>query len=137
MLLKLTLHGMPRKSRGLGLVAAIFLIMVSALLALAIARSVRTSSGAFSVEILSERALLAAESGAELSLNRLFAPAGSASCTTQAYSLTDLGMPACEATVSCTTTVVDGTDFYTINSDGRCDAGDLIAHRQVLVRAQP
>lgn len=135
--LKVEPNARPSRMRGLGLVAAIFLIMVSALLSLAIARSVRTSAGAFSVEILSERALLAAESGAELSLNRLFAPDGLGSCTTQTFPLTDLGMPACEAVVNCTTAVVDGSDLFSINSAGRCDAGDLVAHRQVLVKAQP
>ena len=134
---KRALASNPHQQRGIGLVAAIFLIMVSALLSLAIARSVRTSSGAFSVEILSERALLAAESGAELSLNRLFAPSGASNCTAQNYPLTDLGLPACNASVRCDAVTVDGGDFFTITSDGRCDAGDLIAHRQVIVRAQP
>ena len=71
---------MPRKVKGAGLVAAIALIIVVALMAMGIARTVQLGAGSVSLDILSQRALLAATTGAQIGLNRVFAPAGAASC---------------------------------------------------------
>ena len=53
------------RNRGMGLVSAIFLILVVTILVVAISRMVRTSSEAFAQEVLSHKAFLAAESGAQ------------------------------------------------------------------------
>ena len=126
-----------RGQRGLGLVSAIFLVVVVAVLVVAIARMVRSSGEVFAQDVVSHRAFLAAETGAQLGLNRLFAPAGAGACNVWNWDLTDVGLPFCAASVDCRVEVVDGASYFTLESDGRCDLGDYVAERSVLVRAQP
>lgn len=121
----------------MGLIAAIFLIVVVAGLVVAITRMVRTSGDAFAQNVVSHRAFLAAESGAQLGLNRVFAPAGTASCTDWNWDLSHIGLNACRVEVTCRSEVVDGTPHYTLESGGRCDSGRFVAERRVLVRAAP
>lgn len=123
----------PAAQRGLGLISAIFLILVVAVLAVGIASLVRTASVAFAQDVLSTRALLAAQSGAELGLNRLYAPVGTGSCTNRSFALSGAGQNGCTATVTCTTTVVNGAPYYSLESRGRCDAGE-VAERRLVVR---
>lgn len=125
------------RSRGMGLVSAIFLILVVAVLVVAITRMVRYSGDAFAREVMSHRAFLAAESGAQLGLNRLFAPEGIGSCSSWTWDLSTTGLNGCQASVACRSEAVGATIYYTLESSGRCDVGDLLAERQVLVRAQP
>lgn len=125
------------RQRGIGLIAAIFLIVVVAGLAVAIARMVRTSSDAFAQDLTSHRAYLAAESGAELGLNRVFAPAGASTCGTWNWSFDAVGLRGCQARVSCQADLVDGVPHYTLESAGRCAAGALVAERHLQVRAAP
>jgi MSHA biogenesis protein MshP len=121
---------------GLGLVSAIFLIVVVAALVVAITGMVRSSAEVFAQEVVSYRAFLAAESGAQLGLNRLFAPAGAGACGNWNWDLSDFGLPSCEASVACRAETVAGTNYYTLESDGRCDVGNFIAERGILVRAR-
>lgn len=125
------------RSRGMGLVSAIFLILVVAVLVVAITRMVRFSGEAFAQEVMSNRAFLAAESGAQLGLNRLFAPEGTGSCSNWTWDLSSTGLNHCQASVACRSEVVGTTSYYTLESSGRCVVGGSIAERQVLVRAQP
>ena len=126
------------RQQGLGLMSAIFLIVVVAVLVVAIARMVRTSEAAFSQDVMTHRAFLAAETGAQIALNRVFAPVGSSSCASPwTWDLTDVGLANCQATVDCRTETVGGTTHYTVESNGRCNAGGIAAERQILVRATP
>ncbi len=125
------------RQRGIGLVAAIFLIVVVAALVTAIVRTVRTSADAFSLDVVSQRAFLAAESGAQLGLNRVFAPSGTPACGNWTWQLDAVGLASCRAEVACRSEVVDGTPYYTLESDGRCDVAGVVAERRVLVRATP
>ncbi len=127
----------PGRGRGMGLVSAIFLILVVGLLVVAISRMVRTSGEAFARDTVDHRAFLAAESGSQLALNRVFAPAGAGSCTTWNWDLSGFGLNACSASVDCRTEVVGGNTYFTLESDGRCDVGGVVAERSVLVRAAP
>lgn len=122
------------RQRGLGLISALFLILVVAVLTVGVAQLVRTSGAAFAQDVLSERALLAAQSGAELALNRVYAPLGTGSCTNRSFNLATVGQNGCTATVTCASTVVNSVTYYTIDSRGRCNAGE-IAERRLLVRA--
>ena len=122
--------------QGLGLVSAIALIMVVAVIMVAITGMVQNSSKGFTQDILSHRALLAAESGSQLGLNRLFPPQGAGACTNQTWDLSGFGLPSCQANVVCRAEVVDSTTYYTLESDGRCVAGQDIAERSVLVRVR-
>ncbi|MEZ5561267.1 MAG: hypothetical protein R3E86_22340 [Pseudomonadales bacterium] len=125
------------RQRGLGLVAAIFLIVVVAVLTAAIVTMVRTSGESFAQDVTSHRAFLAAQSGAELGLNRVFAPVGAGTCGNWTFDLASVGENTCRATVRCRSEVVTGVPHYTLESDGRCDAGGYVAERRVLVRAVP
>lgn len=128
----------PVRPAGMGLVAAIFLITVVALLTIAIMRSVRTSSDAYALDVVAHRAFAAAESGAQLGANRLFAPSGTGACTaSQSFNFDNLGLASCAALVSCQAQSVDGLPLYTIRSAGRCDSGGVVAEREVLVRMAP
>lgn len=126
-----------RAEAGMGLVSAIFLIVVVTILVVAIARMVRTSADAFALDVVSHRAFLAAESGAQLGLNRVFAPDGAPACTGWTWALDNTGLSGCEASVVCRSETVGANTYYTLESGGRCDVGGMLAERRVLVRAQP
>lgn len=129
--------GLPSRQAGMGLVAAIFLVVVVAVLTGAVLRMVRTSATVFAQDVVSHRALLSAESGAELALNRVFAPAGTGSCADRVWPLDDLGLTGCAADVRCSSELVDGELLYTLDSRGRCEVGGTVAERRVLVKAAP
>ncbi len=124
--------------QGSSLMTAIALITIVALLAVAITRSVELGAESVSLEIVSQRASFAATSGAQLALNRVFAPSGTSTCSDQTMNFASLaGLPACEARVTCTAQVIDGKPYYTLVSDGRCDAGNMQSQRSVIVKATP
>lgn len=128
----------PVRERGMGLVAAIFLITVVAALSVAIMRSVQTGADAFALDVVAHRAFAAAESGAQLGANRLFAPSGTPACSAStSYDFDSLGLTSCVAVVGCQSEAIDGEPLYTIRSAGRCDSGGVIAEREVLVRMAP
>ncbi len=119
------------------MVGAIFLITVVALLATAITRTVRTSGNAFALESMSIRAFLAAESGAQLAVREIHPATGTGSCTNATRTLDTMGLRRCLATTQCRSEVVNGVDFFTVESAGRCtDGADTIAERVVLVRTR-
>ena len=128
----------PHKSTGAGLVAAIALITIVAALTVAITRSVQLGAGSVAIETLNQRALLSASNGAQLGLNRIFAPQGAGACVDQVFSFANTpGLPACQANVTCASENVRGRVYYTVNSTGSCTAGSLVAEREVLVQATP
>ena len=118
----------------MGLVSAIALITLAAVLSLAIMRSVRTGSDSSIQSLVSFRAFLAAESGAQLGANRLLAPAGSGSCTSQVFALADLGLPSCTADVACRSDAVQGVTLYTLQSTATCTPEGFTAVHSVVVR---
>lgn len=126
-----------RQQRGLGLVGAVFVIVVVGLLSVAMAKMLGADKLTQSYEILGLKAFLAAESGAQLGVNRLLAPDGAGSCVTATTSLEATSLRFCTADISCTLTTSDGENVYTINALGSCRAGDLIASRTVEVRVKP
>jgi MSHA biogenesis protein MshP len=128
---------MYRKQQGLGLIMAIFLIVVVAALAVGVTSLVRTGASAFVQDVLSYKAFLAAESGAQIAMNRVFAPVGIPSCVNQTQSLNQPGLESCTANVTCTSVSVSGAATYTIDSAGRCATGSEVAERHVVVRARP
>ncbi len=125
------------RSAGFGLISAIFLIVVVALLALAVASLVRTSSAAYGQDVLALQAFAAAESGAALALNRVFAPSGVGSCTSRNFDFTAPGLNGCRAQVECTELLIEGEPHYELLSLGHCQAGANFAQRQILLRARP
>jgi|GEM_PF-2325728 len=126
-----------RVQRGLGIGAAIFLIMVVALLSAAIVRTVQTGAESHALEVMAHRAFLVAQSGAQLGLHRVLPPAGLANCAAQTYTFASLEQSYCSATVSCTQVNAQGRDLYTITSRGTCmDGATPVAERVVEVQAR-
>ncbi len=126
-----------RRQRGMGLIMAIFLITLGATLTAAVLRSVGDNADAFVAHTLSTRALMSAESGAQLMLNQLFPPAGGAAvCSDASWDLDDFGLPACTADATCTSVLVDGQSIYSVQSSGTCDSGIETAVRIVVVQAR-
>ena len=105
-------------------------VLVTAMLSL-----VRTSGMAFAQDVLGYKALLAADSGAQLTLNRIYAPAGVGNCAGATWVLDMTGLESCQATVTCSTELVSGDTYYTVDSYGRCTAGPQIAERRIRVRS--
>jgi MSHA biogenesis protein MshP len=123
------------KQRGIGLIAAIFLIVVVSSLAVGVASLVRAGAKSYVQDVLSYKAFLAADGGAQLALNRVFAPQGLPSCSNRVYPLSQMGLQGCEATVTCNVVSAGGEMQYNVESHGRCSTGSEIAERRIVVRA--
>ncbi|PJG58156.1 MSHA biogenesis protein MshP [Aeromonas cavernicola] len=145
---------LPRKMRGSALMIALFVIVVMALLAAALGRLLTDSSEQNTVEVRSLRALLAAQSGLEISLYRLFPrrtlaqPQPPARCET--LFTTDFpgnpGLVGCQVQVRCVMAPVtyNGvvSNGYRLTSEGTCSIGvsdalnpDFSVQRTVTVAA--
>lgn len=122
---------------GLGLVGAVFVIVVVSLMSVAMSRMLEAEHLAQSYEILGFKAFLAAESGAQLGVNRLMPPDNTGSCITRTFALQATSLRFCTVTVTCSLTSVLGEDFYTISSRGECTATDFTASRTLEVRVLP
>lgn len=124
------------KQKGLGLVGAIFVIVIVSLMSVAMSRMLEGSSESFSYDINGLKAFLAAESGAHLGLNRAIPPAGGSSCVDRTFNFTDPALMRCSATVACVSQVVNADTFYILTSMGQCGGGDVVTRRTVEVRLQ-
>ncbi|MDH0027217.1 MSHA biogenesis protein MshP [Aeromonas caviae] len=117
----------PGTQRGSAIMIALFVIVIMALLAAAMGRFLVDSGEKHGVEVRGVRALMAAQSGLEIALYRLYpndewtAQRCDASTTT-AFALP--GLADCEAEVSCqqiTVSAAGGTQTgYRFRSEGRC-----------------
>lgn len=129
---------LARQQRGIGLVGAIFLITVVAVLSVAISRSVATTGDAHVLELLSARAFMAAETGAQLAVTEVLPASGPAVCADRVRLLDSIGMRGCQVATRCIETVVAAQSYFTIESDGRCsDGGSLVAERHLRVKTRP
>ncbi|MDG9670196.1 hypothetical protein ONV78_20835 [Hahella sp. CR1] len=127
-----------QRQAGLGLPAALFVIVILGLLVVAITELERSTAEGVSMDILSTRAFYAAETGAQAALGRLF-PAGGAdnNCSVGFPDLnfTADGLTGCSASVVCLTDSAGGDDYFTLRSTGSCGGGDETASRTIEVRA--
>lgn len=125
------------RMRGSALMIALFVIVVMALLAAAMGRFLVDSSEKNAVEVRSVRALLAAQSGLEIALYRLFPNRTSAQpvppsvCeASRTVGFTgNPGLAGCEARISCVQLPVtyngEVTNGYRLLSVGSCGSTDL------------
>jgi MSHA biogenesis protein MshP len=122
--------------RGLGLVSAIFVIVVLALLVAGMSKVMMLSQSYRAQEILAARALLAAQSGTELHLSQLLHPDNSGVCSSDsaAVLLTINGLEGCSYQATCNAIVIDTQSFFTVESIGRCGTGVDSATRIVRTR---
>lgn len=112
--------------RGSAIMIALFVIVIMALLAAAMGRFLMDSAEKHTAEVRGVRALMAAQSGLEIALYRLY-PNGKwqgQSCASLTLNFTDAGLVGCQAIVSCTAIPVSAAGItqtgYRFSSEGRC-----------------
>lgn len=126
------------RQSGLSIPAALFVLVVVAMLGAAMHKILSQGELSIAREVLAMRALMAAESGIERGLNQVLEN-NSASCTgnlssppaslsplISSWSLTVAGMSSCDVNVSCGVTQHDSDgdglleSYYTLRSSGQC-----------------
>ena len=117
----------PGTQRGSAIMIALFVIVIMALLAAAMGRFLVDSGEKHGVEVRGVRALMAAQSGLEIALYRLYPNDHWQARQCDALTLTPFAVPGlvdCEAEVSCQRIAVSaagGTQTgYRFRSEGRC-----------------
>lgn len=133
-----------RTSQGFSIVMAMFILVVLALLAAAMLSIVGAGSDSVAREVLSARALMAAESGAQRKLNEIFPPGAAvnpASCqSAPGTNYTDFsGLVGCSnfsVVVECSSVNVNAVNYFTLTSVGRCGPTSDQAVRIVEVQAK-
>lgn len=125
------------KQNGAGLPVAIFVITVLALLVIGMAQLQESSSKSVSLQIQSQRAFLAAESGAQVVVSDLLSRSHSSPLTCGPASISTLnfangGLAGCSSVLSCSEIGSGGSIL--IESRGTCGAGGDLAERAVEVR---
>lgn len=127
------------KSRGFGLPMAIFIVTILALLIATMSQVQESSSEGVSLQVQSNRAFYAAESGIQLALNLLLPPSGAAAaCSGSLYSrsYTAPGLSGCSVAVSCTSVLINSENYYTLTSTGQCGSLRDQARRRLEVRVK-
>lgn len=127
--------GVARRQRGVGLISAIALIVLIAVIATAMARLVQENSATDIASLVRARTLGAAESGLELAMNRVYAPVGTPSCSNRSFVFSTNGLRGCSAVTSCASTVVASQTYYDVSSRGVCTDGAVNSSRTVIARA--
>ena len=131
------------KQQGIGLPATVFLIAILALIVVAMSDLAEDANTGFAQDFESTRAFYAAESGAQIALNRVFV--GLEACdNTLGYLDFDAGgdnpgLNNCIAQLVCSVDVVgagaSATNYMTFTSTATCGSGIEQATRAVQVRA--
>lgn len=125
------------RQRGIGLVAAIFIITGLAVIAAAVNQLVSQNAQTYAEAVDLSRAFYAAESGAGFGMNTIFPPEDYSAypnvnkcpvLTTYTFSV--VGLNQCTAEVRCTSLATGGNTYATIESKGVC--GDV--ERTIQVR---
>lgn len=117
-----------KKQTGAGLPIALFIITVLSLIVFGMSQLQESSGNAISLQIQSQRAFFAAESGAQIAVTKILA---GESCPTGSVDFSREGLSACFADISCS-----GSGIVEIESTGRCDSGQEEASRTIKVRVQ-
>lgn len=130
-------NGGFQKQSGAGLPIAIFIITVLALLVFGMAQVQQSSGEAVSLQIQSQRAFYAAESGAQIGVQRVLSQLDSgisASCPADIGNFgSAAGLNSCSIEYSCES---PSSDVFTLVSIGTCGAGQDAAQRTVEVRVR-
>ncbi|PVY70323.1 MSHA biogenesis protein MshP [Tamilnaduibacter salinus] len=129
------------RERGAGLPVALFVITVLALIVAGMAQLQQGTGASVSRQILSQRAFLAAESGAQASVAKTLA-SGDCSVDGTTLSFSNDGLSGCEAAIACDAVQADiegspaPETVYTIRSAGRCGGSGERSERTVEVRVR-
>lgn len=134
-------HCGSRYQGGAGLPVALFVITVLALLVAGMAQLQQSSGQSVSLQIQSQRAFFAAESGAQAGVAEVLA-GGSCAALNSPKGFGAGGLNSCEAALSCSSVMADIDGYsspetvFTLTSTGRCGAGADQAQRVVEVRVR-
>jgi MSHA biogenesis protein MshP len=127
------------RQRGSALIIAVFIIVVMLLLALGLARLLRSSSEAVVYEVQGTRTLFAAQSALQLALTQLFplnsSAAGCAALTVN-HSFSGTALASCTATISCkayTGSEPGDVTLFQLGSTANCAAGAFSTQRTVQI----
>lgn len=127
------------RQQGAGLPVALFIITVLALLVVAMAQLQQRSGDAIDLQILSQRAFMAAESGAQAGVTDVLHHGRSCDADWE-VSFAASGLNGCRAQLRCDTTDVSdvggsgGDTLYRFTSTGTCGSGAEQTTREVEVR---
>ncbi|SNC76718.1 MSHA biogenesis protein MshP [Marinobacter sp. es.048] len=126
-----------RNQKGAGLPVALFVITVLALLVFGMAQLQQSSGEAVSLQIQSQRAFFAAESGAQVRIPSIFEAiddGNTSFCPSSVTTFNGSGLADCSATFDCAFDSASGV--FTLASNGSCGNGKDAATRTVEVRLQ-
>ena len=127
------------RERGAALVTAIFVLVVIALLAAAMVRVLRFSDDSVAREVLSSRALMAADSGLDRTLGQLFPVGGVAQACAPLnwnFAASEEGLANCQVSVTCRNFTLNAITYYELQATGECGPNDDPAVRRVRVQAR-
>jgi len=147
--------------QGSALVIAVFIIVVMTVLGVALVRMLGASSESVAYEVIGTRAYTAAQSGVQWAGREIFPLNASAlHCdgTTQTVDSVDgfsssssslntfipppdisnnKGLNGCRIShISCEDLKHDGVAYFTITSTGRCDVGEVVTSRTIVIEAR-
>lgn len=133
---------LSHSQRGAGLPVALFVITVLALIVVGMAQLQDSTGQSVSLQIQSQRAFYAAESGVQVALRDAL-ESNSCGAVQSPLVFTVSGLAGCNATVSCETLMADiqgngsNDTIYVLVSRGSCGAaGPDAATRTIEVRAR-
>ncbi|MDK8466043.1 hypothetical protein [Marinobacter sp. SS13-12] len=130
-----------KNQSGAGLPVALFIVTVLAFLVLGISQLQQSSGESISLQIQSQRAFFAAESGAQVAVRDVL-EADSCSAVNTPLTFNDAdGLQGCSATMACESVTANiggsgGNTVFTITSSGQCGAGTDQATRDIEVRVR-
>lgn len=124
-----------KQQRGVSLVVAIFILVVLSMLGAALMNIISAGSESVAREVLSSRALMAAESGAQRMLSVIY-EGDNTDCINQPP-YTFVAFAGCgNVQVNCSVVSVSGDFYYTIESTGVCGPVAEQASRIIEVQAK-
>ncbi|WP_417441695.1 Type II secretory pathway component [Idiomarina sp.] len=128
------------KQRGNTLVIAIFVIVVLGALVAALSNLVRTTSESVVVEVLGTRSFMAAQSGVEQGMMKLYPLDGAPATACPDFS-EDIAVGNCEAAIACesATHTPDSNETYIhfrLEATGTCTAGGQAASRKLAIETR-
>lgn len=123
------------KQAGAGLPLALFVITVLALIVAGMAQLQQSTAGAVSLQVQSQRAFYAAESGVQVGVYNVL---NNNSCASAggALDFNNGALSNCAANLNCSSRSSGGITVFTVTSRGVCGAGPDRAERTIEVRVR-
>ncbi|MCR8923056.1 hypothetical protein NO559_09755 [Dasania sp. GY-MA-18] len=130
-----------QQQRGISIIIVVFILVALSILAAAMVQVLTASSDSVAREVLSARAFMAAESGAQRMLNNISTGTKTACAdsnnSAKNFSFTFSGFQGCAAvTGDCIYREIGAEIYYTVTSTGVCGPTDDEASRTIEVQAK-